>query len=151
VSQAADVRVIIEPPGESLDEKELTEWGRMLGASLHPPRVVALSGDLGAGKTRLAQAICQGYGVTRQVTSPTFALIHRYESPRSPVYHVDLYRLTGIGESAALGLEELFSENALAIVEWPERGETLLPEDAIRIALEMVPGHPLHRRVRRIR
>ena len=62
-------------------------------ASAQPPLVVTISGELGAGKTTLVQAICRGYGVTDDVTSPTFALVHRYAAPRSPVFHLDLYRL----------------------------------------------------------
>ena len=72
---------------------ELRDWGRRFGRSTHPPLVVTLSGELGAGKTTLVQAICEGYGVSGEVTSPTFALVHEYEAPRSTVYHLDLYRL----------------------------------------------------------
>jgi tRNA threonylcarbamoyladenosine biosynthesis protein TsaE len=112
-----------------------------------PPHVIALSGELGAGKTRLAQAICEGYGVRDQVTSPTFALIHRYESARSPVYHVDLYRLKGLQESAALGLEEILADAALAIVEWPDRAAALLPPGTTRIRLEHVADDAGKRRI----
>ena len=72
---------------------ELVAWGEALGRAVSPPLVVALAGDLGAGKTTLAQAMCRGYGVTEPVTSPTFALVHRYDAARSPVYHLDLYRI----------------------------------------------------------
>ena len=74
-------------------ESELVEWGERFGRVASPPLVVTLTGELGAGKTTLVQAICRGYGVTEDVTSPTFALVHRYAAPRSPVFHLDLYRL----------------------------------------------------------
>ena len=135
----------------TFDEEEVATWGRAFGAALLPPCVIVLSGELGSGKTRLAQAICLGYGVTEPVTSPTFALIHKYESPGSPVFHVDLYRLKGEQESAALGLEELLSLRALTIIEWPDRAEALIPRDAIRILLEHVPGDVDKRRLRLIR
>ncbi len=80
---AADSRLV-------LDEEELRQWGIRFGQAAVAPLVVTLSGDLGAGKTTLAQAICAGYGVSDAVTSPTYALVHEYPSPRSVVYHIDL-------------------------------------------------------------
>ena len=77
------------------------------------PLVVALAGDLGAGKTTLAQAICAGYGVTEPVTSPTFALVHRYDAPRSPVYHLDLYRLDRPSDLINIGWDEIVASHAL--------------------------------------
>src|SRR5438874_1087242 len=74
---------------------ELAKWGEKLGASIEPPFVITLRGELGAGKTTLAQAICRGYGVLDDVTSPTFALVHVYRADKSDVHHVDLYRLGG--------------------------------------------------------
>jgi tRNA threonylcarbamoyladenosine biosynthesis protein TsaE len=121
--------------GQSLDEGGLIKWGWELGASLVPPRVIALSGELGAGKTTLVRAICAGYGVKESVTSPTFALIHRYESERSSVFHIDLYRLAGERESAQLGLEELFGSKSLILLEWPERALSLLPDNTVWIRL----------------
>jgi len=73
-----------------MSREELVAWGEALGHAATPPLIITLAGDLGAGKTTLAQAICAGYGVTESVTSPTFALVHRYDAPRSPVYHLDL-------------------------------------------------------------
>jgi tRNA threonylcarbamoyladenosine biosynthesis protein TsaE len=126
----------------TLNESELADWGKRFGRSLHPPHVVALSGDLGAGKTTLVKAICEGYGVAGTVTSPTFALIHRYEGSRGAVIHIDLYRLNGPRECAQLGLEEMLGENALMLVEWPERAGDLIPESASRFALEYDPARP---------
>ena len=72
----------------AVDEAELVEWGERFGHLAQPPLVVTIMGELGAGKTTLAKAICRGYGVTDDVTSPTFTLVHQYAATRSPVYHV---------------------------------------------------------------
>lgn len=119
---------------------ELVAWGEAFGRAATPPLVVALAGDLGAGKTTLAQAICAGYGVTGPVTSPTFAIVHRYEAPRSPAYHLDLYRLDRPSELVNVGWDEIAMSHALVIVEWPERAGDLMPPDHVPISLEHVPG-----------
>lgn len=119
---------------------ELVAWGEAFGRAATPPLVVALAGDLGAGKTTLAQAICAGYGVTGPVTSPTFAIVHRYDAPRSPAYHLDLYRLDRPSELVNVGWDEIAMSHALVIVEWPERAGDLMPADHVPISLEHVPG-----------
>ena len=91
----------------ALTESELIDWGERFGRAARPPLVVTLSGDLGSGKTTLAQAICRGYGVPNDVTSPTFTLVHEYAGVRSVVYHLDLYRLRGPEELANLGWEDI--------------------------------------------
>src|SRR5690606_23553957 len=101
----------------ALSEPELLAWGESFGRAAAPPLVVTLAGDLGAGKTTLVQAICRGYGVTQPVTSPTFALVHEYSSPRSPVFHLDLYRIRSEGELEGLGWDELLGANALVLIE----------------------------------
>lgn len=120
---------------------ELVAWGEAFGRAATPPLIVALAGDLGAGKTTLAQAMCAGYGVAEVVTSPTFAIVHRYEAPRSPVYHLDLYRLDRPSELVNIGWDEIVMSHALVIVEWPERAGDLMPADHVPINLEHVDGH----------
>ncbi len=127
-----------------VSEQRLREWGHAFGAAANPPLVVALEGELGAGKTTLAQAICSGYGVTEPVTSPTYALVHRYAAPHSPVYHIDLYRLDDPAQLTNLGWEEIVSSVALVIVEWPERAGDRMPAH-VPIALEYAPGDDEHR------
>jgi tRNA threonylcarbamoyladenosine biosynthesis protein TsaE len=124
---------------------ELRDWGRRMGASSEPPLVVAITGDLGAGKTTLVQAICDGYGVTEEVTSPTFALVHEYSSPRGSVFHLDLYRLRDPAELTNLGWDDIVSSRALILVEWAERAGDRLPDDVVPIELEHVPGDDDHR------
>lgn len=124
----------------AVTEPELIGWGESLGRAAQPPLVISLAGELGAGKTTLAQAICRGYGVSEPVTSPTFALVHQYASPRSRVYHIDLYRLTGEHELTNLGWDDIVSDHALVIVEWPERAGERLPVDHVPITLQHIPG-----------
>lgn len=125
-----------------MSEAELVEWGEHLGADSHPQLVIALTGELGAGKTTLAQAICRGYGVTQPVTSPTYAIVHEYTSPRSTVFHIDLYRIERVEDLEQIGWSDIVSSNALVIVEWPERAGELLPSGHLPIALDYDPGHP---------
>ena len=124
---------------------ELVAWGEAFGRAATPPLLIALAGDLGAGKTTLAQAICTGFGVTEPVTSPTFALVHRYDAPRSPVYHLDLYRIERPSELVNLGWDEITLSHALVIVEWPERAGDLIPAGHVAIDLEYAPSDPERR------
>ena len=94
---------------------------------------------MGAGKTTLVQAICRGYGVRDEVTSPTYALVHEYAAPRSPVYHLDLYRLRGEDELTNIGWDDVVNAHALVLVEWPERAGDRLPSH-VPIDLEHLPG-----------
>ena len=99
--------------------------------------VVALSGELGAGKTPLAGGLLRGLGLAGEAPSPTFTIVQTYDPPevRLPVWHVDLYRLETPEDAVELGLEEAFEE-ALVIVEWPERLGGLLPARALQIRLD---------------
>jgi tRNA threonylcarbamoyladenosine biosynthesis protein TsaE len=126
----------------ALTLSELVAWGERFGRALTPPQLIAISGDLGAGKTTLVQAICRGYGVTDPVTSPTFALVHQYHAPRSPVFHVDLYRLERPDELTAIGWDDIIAADALVLVEWPERAAGRMPAAHVPIDLEHLPGEP---------
>jgi tRNA threonylcarbamoyladenosine biosynthesis protein TsaE len=126
----------------AMTEPELRDWGRRFGKSAHAPLVVTVSGELGAGKTTLAQAICQGYGVTDEVTSPTFALVHEYAAPRSPVFHVDLYRLDRPDQLDALGWDEIVSSRAVVLIEWPERAGERAPHGCVSLSLQHLPDDP---------
>ena len=124
----------------ALSQAELVDWGRRFGRVASPPLVVAIGGELGAGKTTLVQAICRGLGVTEDVTSPTFALIHRYAAQRSAVYHLDLYRLKSPDELRNIGWDDLLAEDAIVLIEWPERAGDQLPHDHVPISLQHLPG-----------
>jgi tRNA threonylcarbamoyladenosine biosynthesis protein TsaE len=120
----------------ALTREELVAWGEAFGRAAHAPLLVTLAGELGTGKTTLAQAICRGYGVTDEVTSPTYALVHEYRSPRGKVYHLDLYRLEREDELTNVGWDEIVDANALVLVEWPARAGTRLPAGHVPIDLE---------------
>jgi tRNA threonylcarbamoyladenosine biosynthesis protein TsaE len=129
----------------AMTRAELVAWGEAFGHAVAPPLVVALAGDLGAGKTTLAQAICAGYGVTEPVTSPTFALVHRYDAQKSPVYHLDLYRLERPSDLINIGWDEIAISHALVIVEWPERAGDLIPARHVPVDLEYDASDPERR------
>lgn len=128
-----------------LTEEELRDWGEQLGKAATAPLVVTLTGELGVGKTTLARAICRGYGVEEEVTSPTYALIHEYRAPRSAVFHIDLYRLDSAEQLTNLGWDEIVSSRSVVLIEWPERAGARLPEDHLPIDLDYVEGDPERR------
>ncbi len=111
--------------------------GRELSARVEVGDVIALSGDLGAGKTTLARGLLAGLGLAGEAPSPTFTLVQTYEPPdvRLPVWHVDLYRLDDPDEAAELGLDEA-RDNGILVIEWPERLGEDLPADALWLRLE---------------
>ncbi len=102
-------------------------------------KVWLFSGEIGAGKTTLIQRICQYYGVTEKVTSPTYSLINQYESDRGIIYHLDLYRLNSIDEAMDIGIEDVLYSNSLCLIEWPDLIEPLLPlEEVLKIKVGIV-------------
>ena len=117
---------------------ETTELGRRLAGELSPPKLVVLRGELGAGKTTLIKGIAEGFKAASQenVTSPTFTLIHEYRGPGVNVYHVDLYRVDTQRELDTLGLDDLFDENSVVLIEWGEKFSRLLRERDVEIAIE---------------
>ena len=129
----------------TLDEGELKRWGHELGEASLPPLLISITGELGAGKTTLAQSICRGYGVDEPVTSPTYALVHRYEAEKSPVFHIDLYRLDNESQLTNIGWDDILAERALVIVEWPERAGNRMPNDQLHIELDYSPGDETRR------
>ena len=118
--------------------EETTELGRRLAAELAPPRLVVLSGDLGAGKTTLIKGIAEGFQAAAQenVTSPTFTLIHEYRGAGVNLYHVDLYRVDTQRELDTLGLDDLFDENMVVLIEWGEKFERFRCERDVEITIE---------------
>jgi tRNA threonylcarbamoyladenosine biosynthesis protein TsaE len=114
---------------------ELIAEGEVLGRDLPPRTILAFEGDLGAGKTTLVQAIARGLGVRAPATSPTYALVHRYQGRRGPVFHVDCYRLRSPEEAADLDWEGLLREGDAVLIEWPERAGSWLPTPARRFRL----------------
>lgn len=115
--------------------------GREIAAMLRAPAVALLIGDLGAGKTTLCKGLISGLGAAapEDVVSPTFSLIHEYEG-QPKVYHIDLYRLDRLPELETLGLDELWDQDAITLIEWGEKFGSELPVAAWEIRLEHCGG-----------
>lgn len=111
-------------------------FGARLGAAAFAGTVVALLGDLGAGKTALAQGVGRGLGLAEGVQSPTFVLVDEHHGGRLPLVHADLYRLEDPAQLEQLGLEErLEAGDAVGLVEWADRFPQLLPADHLEVRL----------------
>jgi tRNA threonylcarbamoyladenosine biosynthesis protein TsaE len=123
----------------ALTQAELETEGRLLGRSLPPRALLTFEGDLGAGKTTLIKAIARGLGVEGEASSPTYALVHRYQAPRGPVFHLDCFRLRTPDEAADLDWEGLLREGYAILVEWPERAGAWLPAPTRRFRLHHLP------------
>jgi tRNA threonylcarbamoyladenosine biosynthesis protein TsaE len=121
--------------------------GERLGATLQSGDVVALTGELGAGKTCFTQGLVRGLGVVTRATSPTFVLVNEYRG-RLPVHHVDAYRTASLAELLDLGLPELFADG-VTIVEWADKLEALLPAGTIRVHIAGVGEEPREIAIRR--
>ncbi len=118
-----------------LEDAEATQdLGARLGAFASQGSVLALSGELGAGKTTLAQGLGRALEVPGPVTSPTFQLLFVHEG-RMPMFHADLYRLGDESELVELGFDELLGQQGVSVVEWAERFPEILPEDHLEARL----------------
>ncbi len=118
------------------DLAAVDKLGAAIAQEVRTGDILALSGDLGAGKTTLARAILSHLGLAEEAPSPTFTIVVTYDSPplRLPVWHVDLYRLDEPEETVELGLEEAF-DTALSLIEWPERMGPYMPADRLWLSL----------------
>ncbi len=112
--------------------------GRRLAAQLTAPRLVVVTGELGAGKTTLIKGIAEGFHAARQddVTSPTFTLVHEYRGPEVNVYHVDLYRVDTERELETLGLDDLRDERSVMLIEWGEKFAGFQRKRDVEITIE---------------
>jgi len=117
---------------------ELPAVARQLLPLIAQHKIVALYGAMGAGKTTLIKALCEALGVTNMVNSPTFALVNEYHtSDGKPIYHFDFYRINKIEEVYDMGYEDYFYSGHLCLIEWPELVEALLPENTLRLRIEV--------------
>ncbi|MCC3376597.1 tRNA (adenosine(37)-N6)-threonylcarbamoyltransferase complex ATPase subunit type 1 TsaE [Cohnella sp. REN36] len=121
---------------EAHSEADTVRFAEKLAELSRPGTVLALDGDLGAGKTRFAQAFARGLEVPGLVNSPTFTIIKEYEGGRLPFYHMDVYRLS-IAEADELGLEEYFEGDGVSLVEWASLIEPLLPPERLHIGIAL--------------
>ena len=136
-------------------EQHTMAAGEALAARLHTRltarrgAVIALHGDLGAGKTTFAKGVARGLGIREAVTSPTYQLVLEYDTdigaagaaprPRT-LYHIDLYRIDSPDQLASLALDDFIHDSGVALVEWPERAGDTLPDDAIRVHIDIEDG-----------
>ena len=134
---------IVSPSAEATEAA-----GERLGATLGPGAVVALTGELGAGKTCFIQGLVRGLGATARATSPTFVLVNQYRG-RVPIHHVDAYRTNSMTELMDLGLNEMLGGEGVTIVEWADKLTPLLPPDTIHVHIGGVGDEPRTITIRR--
>jgi tRNA threonylcarbamoyladenosine biosynthesis protein TsaE len=125
----------------TISPEETEAAGARLAATLKSGDVVALTGELGAGKTVFVQGLARALGVGTAATSPTFVLVNEYRG-RVPVHHVDAYRTTSLAELMDLGIEEMMDGDGITVIEWAERVEPLLPARAVRVRIAGVGDEP---------
>jgi len=125
------------------NEAETIEFAKEFSSSLKPGDVLAISGELGAGKSVLARAMMRSLGVMDSaLPSPTYTIIQEYEARSCQVAHMDWYRLEGDDELEAIGVREYFQKPWICLIEWPERAPELLGEGTIRLRLQCVADDP---------
>ncbi len=124
---------VSEGPEDTLRKAEI------MGKNALPGTVIALVGDLGAGKTLFAKGFAIGLGISDEISSPTFTILKSYDSGRLPLYHFDVYRIADISEMDETGYEDCFFGNGVSLVEWAENIEELLPEDTVKVRIERRP------------
>ena len=117
------------------DDQATLELGGKLAAAIVPGLYIALSGDLGSGKTTLARGILRGLGYQGRVKSPTYTLVELYKVSRLDLYHFDFYRFEDPGEFLEAGFQECFDGHNVCLVEWPERVQGLLPQADLDIGI----------------
>lgn len=118
------------------NENDTESFGYELGKRAEPGKVIALTGDLGTGKTTLTKAIARGLGIDETITSPTFNIVKEYRTGRLPLFHFDVYRIGDIDEMFEIGYEEYFFGEGVCVIEWADIIEELIPEDAVVIRIE---------------
>jgi tRNA threonylcarbamoyladenosine biosynthesis protein TsaE len=128
------------------DESATAALAARLAALARPGDVIALSGELGAGKTSFARAFIRARGGDEAVPSPTFTLVQVYDLPQGAIWHFDLYRLRHAEEAWELGIEDAFHDG-ISLVEWPERLADLLPARRLRVALDFGPSPTARRAI----
>ena len=118
-------------------ERETAAFGKQLGRAAEAGDIIALTGELGAGKTRLAQGIAAGLGIIDEaIASPTYALINEHTSGRIPLYHMDAYRIIGPSELGPIGYDDYLSKaDGLMVIEWANNIESELPAERVNILL----------------
>ena len=123
---------------KTISAAETVNLGKKIGKCLKPGAIVALSGDLGAGKTYLTKGIVLGLGLKAAVRSPTFVLLNIYEGGTISVYHFDCYRLKGAQDMEKLGYEEYFYGEGVSVIEWADKIPELIPKEAVKVVFKIL-------------
>lgn len=118
--------------------EETEAFGRQLAARLKPGDVLALTGEIGAGKTTFVRGLAEGLGVPAgSVASPSFVLVREYRG-RIPLYHADLFRLEGMPQAASVGIEDFYEQGGVTVIEWADQVPGVLPEKYLEVRFEVV-------------
>ncbi len=128
-------------------ERETEELGARLAKRLSPGAVVAYRGGLGMGKTAFTRGLARGLGYPGRVTSPTFTIVNEYLGGRLPLFHFDMYRLSGDGDLFDIGWEDYLDRGGVCAVEWSERTAQSLPRETVAVALCRCPEDDHWRRI----
>ncbi|HHT81425.1 MAG: tRNA (adenosine(37)-N6)-threonylcarbamoyltransferase complex ATPase subunit type 1 TsaE [Sphaerochaeta sp.] len=124
----------------SSSPQETLELGFRIGEACSAGSTVSLRGSLGAGKTVLAKGIAKALGITEAIVSPTFTLMQEYEG-KLPLYHMDLYRISGTDEFEMIGGEEMLYGNGVTLIEWSEKIQDMLPDGTIFVHISIMPDN----------
>lgn len=116
--------------------EETESFGRQFSGNVKPGDVLALTGELGSGKTQFVKGLAAALGATTAATSPTFTLIHEYSGGRLPIYHLDFFRIEDRPAAERLGLDEYFFGDGVSVIEWADKFPGLIPENARWISFE---------------
>ena len=122
----------------SVNAAETKAIGERIAREIQTGDVLALVGDLGAGKTQFVKGLAKGLGSTAVVTSPTFTLVHEYQGSRLPIYHFDFYRIESLAALRAIGFDEIVFGDGVSVIEWADRFADAIPPQARWIKFEIV-------------
>ena len=133
ISSGVNVKIMVQI--ETSSYEETIEYAKKLGSVLKGGEVIAYFGGLGMGKTTITSGLCEGMGITAEVSSPTFALVNEYGNSKK-LYHFDMYRISTFDDLCSTGFFDYLDSNAVLAIEWSENIENALPENYIRIEIE---------------
>ncbi len=133
------LKTIIVDSLEKID-KGAEEFINFISNSDLQSNIFAFYGNMGAGKTTFITALCRVLGVEDSVNSPTFTIVNEYRAKRGfPIYHFDFYRINKVSEAYEIGIDEYFGGDGLCFIEWPQKIDSILPEEIINVTINVLP------------